>query len=200
PAMHNGRIIPLDSLARTDLMLFSGREWFPDEKERTQPAIKWLLDVMSIDVAAELRADSPAAKHHVFRIKDADILKRLGLEPRDGFYAYEEFATKLPELVKDPKHGAAMMKDSGLRELGFQLDVYKRLSSGRACAYKVFRIENEEAIAALGLKTRSGLRYSIEEFLPKVGILWEYFTRLEQERVTPKDQFDARMLDLCRNL
>src|SRR5262249_13492042 len=143
PAMHNGRIIPLDSLARTDLMLFSGREWFPDEKERTQPAIKWLLDVMSIDVAAELRADSPAAKHHVFRIKDADILKRLGLEPRDGFYAYEEFASKLPELVKDPKHGAAMMKDSGLRELGFQLDVYKRLSSGRACAYKVFRIENE---------------------------------------------------------
>src|SRR5262249_34198077 len=129
PAMYNGRVIPLDSLARTDLMLFSGREWFPDEKGRTQPAIKWLLDVMSVDVSIDLSPTSAAAKHRVFRIKDPDLLKRLGLEPRDGFYAYEEFAAKLTDLAKDEKRGAGMMKDKGMQELAYQFEIYKRLSS-----------------------------------------------------------------------
>jgi ABC-type transport system involved in cytochrome c biogenesis permease subunit len=199
PAMHNGRVIPLDSLARTDLMLFSGRESFPDLEGQTQPATKWLLDVMSVEAALDLSPTSPAGKHRVFRIKDADLLKRLGLDPRDGFYAYEEFAAKLTDVEKDQKHGD-MMKDRSLRELQIQVNIYKRLASGRASQYKVFRIENEEVLAALGLKARSGLRYSIEEFLPKVGILWDYFTRLEQQRVTPSGPFDARMLDLSRNL
>src|SRR5439155_3145983 len=63
PVMHNGRPMPLDSLARTNLMLISGKEHFTDLNNRTQPAIKWLLDVMSIDVASELPAGSPAAGH-----------------------------------------------------------------------------------------------------------------------------------------
>lgn len=49
PVVDHGRVKPIDTLARTSLMVISGRQTFPDETGNEQPAIKWLLDVMSSD-------------------------------------------------------------------------------------------------------------------------------------------------------
>ncbi len=48
PAQDGGRFKPLDTVARTTLMLVSGKQTFVDDKDQRQPAIKWLLDVMSV--------------------------------------------------------------------------------------------------------------------------------------------------------
>ena len=67
------------------LRIISDREVFKDENGAAQPAMRWLLDVITNSEAAE--------KHRVFRIQSLEVLDTLGLERRQGFrYAIEEFA------------------------------------------------------------------------------------------------------------
>ena len=71
PVLEKGRIKPLDTIARTSLRAISDRETFVDSEGKRQPAIKWLLDVIS---------QSDAAIHHdVIRIENLDVLNTLGL-------------------------------------------------------------------------------------------------------------------------
>lgn len=88
PVMHEGRIKPFDTLARNSLRMVSDKEDFVDQNGVTQPAIRWLLDVI---------ADTEdVRKHRVFRIQNLDLLETLGLPRRKGFrYSIEEFAPKL---------------------------------------------------------------------------------------------------------
>src|SRR4051794_30690867 len=67
PVMEEGRIKPLDSVARMDLMLLSKIQTFKDGDKKGQPAIKWFLD------AIIGRAD----KDEVFRIEDPQLLNVL---------------------------------------------------------------------------------------------------------------------------
>jgi cytochrome c-type biogenesis protein CcsB len=100
PVHEGGRIKPLDSVARTSLMLISGKQTFVDENGETQPAIRWLMDVM----ASPPNSEGPADKYKVFRIENDQVLSLLGLRPRSGFrYAVEEFAPKIEELSKQAK-------------------------------------------------------------------------------------------------
>lgn len=85
PIMFEGRIKPLDSLARNSLRIISDREVYQDSNRTTQPAIRWLLDVIT---------DSPdAEKQRVIRIQNLELLDTLKLPRRQGFrYAIEEIA------------------------------------------------------------------------------------------------------------
>lgn len=81
PVAANGRVQPLDTLARNTLAAISGKETYddgstPKETERL-PAIQWLLEV-----ASDKRGWQ---KHPVFRIENLDVLQALSLEPRSGF-------------------------------------------------------------------------------------------------------------------
>lgn len=98
PVVFEGRVKPLDTLARNTLRIVSNREQFyagrPDPEQgraKKLPAIRWLMDVI---------AGAPEAKtHRVFRIDHLDVLGTLGLERRKGFrYAEEEFADKINVL------------------------------------------------------------------------------------------------------
>jgi ABC-type transport system involved in cytochrome c biogenesis permease subunit len=89
PVQEGGRIKPFDSMARTTLMLISGKQEYKDENGQTQPAIKWVMDVFTQKESAE--------KAKVFRIDNLDVLSLLGLPPRSQTnfrYAYEEFKDK----------------------------------------------------------------------------------------------------------
>ncbi|MCO6457911.1 MAG: cytochrome c biogenesis protein CcsA [Pirellulaceae bacterium] len=92
PVRYQGRVKPLDTLARNSLQIVSNRrEYYVDEEGQRQPAIRWLLDLMSDSDAAE--------KHKVFRIDSLEVLDVLGLERRSGFrYAVEEFRPKAEEF------------------------------------------------------------------------------------------------------
>jgi ABC-type transport system involved in cytochrome c biogenesis permease subunit len=84
PVVDGGRVKPLDTLARSALVIISGRQVYKDDDGVEQPAMRWLLDVMS-DGESD---DSPAAKHKVFRIENDQVLRLLKLENRPQFYRY----------------------------------------------------------------------------------------------------------------
>jgi len=98
PVMHDGRGKPFDTLARNTLMIISGRQYVIDSDGDEQPAVKWLLDVMTSKIS-HVPFPGPAEKARVFRIENDQVLDLLGLAPRSGFrYAIEEFADKLGKL------------------------------------------------------------------------------------------------------
>lgn len=68
PVMHEGRVKPLDSLARNGLMQVSEHERFPtgENDRQSEPAIVWLLDLMS--------GREEARSHRVVRIDSHRVL------------------------------------------------------------------------------------------------------------------------------
>jgi ABC-type transport system involved in cytochrome c biogenesis permease subunit len=89
PVQDNGRIKPFDSMARSTLLLISGKQDYKDENDRTQPAVKWVMDVLTHNPSADAS--------NVFRIENDQALSLLGLEPRSKThfrYALNEFRDK----------------------------------------------------------------------------------------------------------
>ncbi|MGH7193236.1 MAG: cytochrome c biogenesis protein, partial [Candidatus Saccharimonadales bacterium] len=101
---------PLDTLARNALRVLSDRDYFTikeekkrpafmrwlgykDEVEKKQPAIRWLLDLVT---------DAPGIENHeVVRIQSPEVLQLLDLESRHGFrYSLAEIGPKYGEFRK----------------------------------------------------------------------------------------------------
>jgi ABC-type transport system involved in cytochrome c biogenesis permease subunit len=99
PVHYEGRVKPLDSLARNSMRIISNRETFVDSKGDKQPAIRWLADViMDPDAALD---------HPVVRIDSLEVIQELGLKRRKGFrYAINEFRDKLDKLEEQVKLAA----------------------------------------------------------------------------------------------
>jgi ABC-type transport system involved in cytochrome c biogenesis permease subunit len=112
PLVYEGRVKPLDTLARNALQVISGRESFYDSDENSQPAIRWLFDVIAGTPAAE--------KHRVFRIDNLDVLERLGLEDwrKSHLYSLDELRPKAEAF-----HGDA---EKAHKKRADQLSVYER--------------------------------------------------------------------------
>ena len=115
PCQAGGRVKPLDTVARTYLMIISGRQTFYDEKDKEHPAIEWLMDVMVSrpDDTDQSTSFPRAFYHRVFRIDSEQLINMLGLEPRSGFrYSLMELYAKNDKFMeltaqaprrKDPK-------------------------------------------------------------------------------------------------
>jgi ABC-type transport system involved in cytochrome c biogenesis permease subunit len=84
PVLDDGRVKPLDSLARTNMLFISGRSEFEDQAGNTQPAILWLLELMAADVPSK----SAANDFPVFRIDNEQVLQLLELKHKPGSYRY----------------------------------------------------------------------------------------------------------------
>jgi ABC-type transport system involved in cytochrome c biogenesis permease subunit len=134
PVVDHGRVKPLDTLARNCLMIVSHRQTFTDDKDKTQPAIKWLLDVMVDNRFFDQHA---AEKYKVFRIENDELLKLLGLEARPlrWRYSIEEFADKFPQLVQRAERARDLpdnerdMVDRKVLELVQHLQLYTELAN-----------------------------------------------------------------------
>ncbi len=141
PVVDGGRVKPLDTVARTNLMVISSRQSYDRSATETgRPAIEWMLDVMA---ARDLRSDpaeSAAAKLRVFRIESLEILGLLKLEPRPGSYRYSwaELDKNLPDLRRRiEKAREAVKKDAKTAEpedlqyveLGKHLSAYNQLAA-----------------------------------------------------------------------
>lgn len=136
PVVHNGRVKPYDTLARTYLMILSGKQTYRDQNDETQPAAKWLLDVMISAPSRDDKGQGPAFKHKVFRITHEEVLNLLGLEPRSGFrYALSEFVGKLEGFYEQANRAQKIepnqrsLYDSKLVELGQHLEAFVQLST-----------------------------------------------------------------------
>ena len=84
PVVQGGRVVPLDTVARNNLMIISGRQSFTNDLGDSVPAIKWLLDVMTVHFAAGKEQKESAYDEKVFRIENFQVLSLLHLEPRSG--------------------------------------------------------------------------------------------------------------------
>ena len=87
PIFYEGRAQPIDSLARNTMLFLNDRETYR-ENDKTQPAISWLLEVITDSKEAD--------KRPVFQIENLELQKALGLKQRERFrYAYSEFQDKI---------------------------------------------------------------------------------------------------------
>ena len=81
PVVYEGRIKPLDTLARNTLRILSGRQTIELDDGHKLPAIQWLLHAIS----------DTDTNQRVFRIEHPDLLRTLGLQRRPGLrYAVSE--------------------------------------------------------------------------------------------------------------
>jgi ABC-type transport system involved in cytochrome c biogenesis permease subunit len=99
PVSADGRVKPIDTYARTSLMLISGRQTFRVEDPEThepgpaQPAVRWLLDAL-------VRPDEARA-YKVFRIDHPDVLAIFGKTHEDGTrFDYNLLISKKDEFLK----------------------------------------------------------------------------------------------------
>lgn len=114
PVIKDGRVKPLDTLARNTLRIISDKETFVDAKGKQQPAIRWLLDVISGTAAGDA--------HQVFRIENLELLDVLGLKRRAGFrYSIDEFRDQMPKFIEQAK-----LADDTAKESREKLSVYQR--------------------------------------------------------------------------
>jgi len=91
PIVYEGRVKPLDTLARNSLQILSNYETFTDTAGRRQSAMRWLLDVMA--------RPREAGKHRVIRVDDLELLEFLKLPRRKNhLYASDEIRQNLPEF------------------------------------------------------------------------------------------------------
>src|SRR6185437_11225436 len=151
PLQDAGRIKPFDTLARNSLMIISNKQTFVDEKGQTQPAIRWLLDVMTSGPLFKFSNEEkgghfplPAEKHRVFRIDNPEVVTLLGMKRRDGSrYAINEFADHVGKLEseaeivsrKDPKKLSPY--DKGIHDLYQHLQLYMKLGGWPQTMYAV---------------------------------------------------------------
>lgn len=101
PVVYEGRVKPLDTLARNSLRVISGRQTFKDDSGTRQPAIRWLMDLIADPETAD--------KHRVFYIQDTSLLQVLQLNRRPGYrYAVDEFRDRLREFDRQSRKAHSM--------------------------------------------------------------------------------------------
>lgn len=126
PVVADGRVKPIDTLARGTLKNLSGRETFRDKDGKKQPAIKWLLDTIA--------KPADAHSHPVIQIYNLEVLDTLGLKRREGFrYSIDEFAPKIGELDRQVQEAAKLDPEKQtiyqrkMLELARKLETIQRL-------------------------------------------------------------------------
>lgn len=85
PVLAEGRVKPLDSMARTALLVISNNDTvltgrFEDKDRVRIPAMKWLLDVAA--------GDDQANNYEIFRIENLELLGQMKLQPKPGNFRY----------------------------------------------------------------------------------------------------------------
>lgn len=71
---------------------------------------------------------------------------------------------------------------------------------GPGMKYKVFRIENDQVLSQLGLKERSGFRYSLSEFWDKRALVLRSAEEASQLPEDRRDLFQSKIIELARKL
>ena len=98
PVLADGRVKPLDTVARTSLLLLQGRQRL-EAGSGEIPPMGWLLDVLFRPGIADGYAS--------FRIDDADLLTVFGLSTADGAggvrFSYDQLRSGLPELDRQAR-------------------------------------------------------------------------------------------------
>src|SRR5688572_30379249 len=95
PVLLNGRIKPMDTVARTSLLMFQGRQRVATPGGTITPT-EWLLDVLYRPKLADT--------YQVFEIVHPDLLALFGLTPENGAgkkrFSFDQLSPRLGELER----------------------------------------------------------------------------------------------------
>lgn len=101
PVVYEGRVKPLDTLARNTMRIFAKRETYFNSSDEKQSAIRWFADVIA---GPEFSMDS-----RVFKIDNDELERELGLERRKNhLYSIKEFQSKIQKLAEDAAKAAKL--------------------------------------------------------------------------------------------
>lgn len=99
PILANGRLKPLDTVARNSLLLFQGRQTVVTPAGVKVSPTEWLLDVYFHSDAAD--------RYRTFEVVHPDLLALLDLKAEDGDgkkrFSYLEISKKIPELERQAR-------------------------------------------------------------------------------------------------
>jgi ABC-type transport system involved in cytochrome c biogenesis permease subunit len=99
PTLVNGRIKPLDTVARTSLLVLQGRQSFKSPDGKSLKPIEWLLDV--------IYRPEVANSYQNFEIVHPDVRALLNLTPEMGAgkkrYSVNQFVAGLPDLDRQAR-------------------------------------------------------------------------------------------------
>jgi ABC-type transport system involved in cytochrome c biogenesis permease subunit len=206
PVLDHGRVKPIDTLARVSLMILSGLDEYKDADGETQPATRWLLDVMTASHRQEQTKERPipgeSRKVRAYRVEDPEARKVLGLESGQGVvFSFEDLyraagQEKLEELERKADSADA---GSGLAELAEQLRWHMRFSAYET-PHRVFRIVNDEVLALLGLERRKGYRYGFGELLPRMAVLQREAERAHNVKQKDRQVYDHKVVELFKHV
>jgi ABC-type transport system involved in cytochrome c biogenesis permease subunit len=206
PVQHEGRVKPLETLARTSLALLSHRQtWRDEENKKTNPAVVWMLEVMSAELrpVVETRLDDKRRRDGLRTTFDlplglipTEVARAAGLEARPNeLYSLNEINKALADLkerMQDKNaHGGAGFNDRDERlaeELSLRANRTKRVLN---LDQQVLRIDSPEMASLLRVQDlhRPSFRYS---FLEIFGGLGELEDVVNNARPKAKSQRTAR--------
>jgi len=126
PVSSQGRVKPLDTVARNNLMILSDRQTFRINKKK-QPAIRWLADLVT--------HPEQANQYKVFRIDHPGVLALMNLKQEDGkrfsfetITAHRETISQQIKLARQVKPKQRNPYQKHILQLSRQLNQYARLS------------------------------------------------------------------------
>jgi ABC-type transport system involved in cytochrome c biogenesis permease subunit len=226
PVLDGGRVKPLDTYARNQMLVISKRQDYTDGLGKTQPAVRWMLDTLAMGLAID---------YAYVPIEDEELIKALGLPPNNlGRYPIDaveaspkwaELKKKLPPL--DRLTPADLRQMPRLEANAVLLAIYlneahrthrpeiaaairTKLADRQVGKAAVLRIENDQLLDMLGLQGRSGFRYTLDEVenAPRFAQFRMRANKLRAERAaklksnTPfePDLLDAKVLELAEHL
>jgi ABC-type transport system involved in cytochrome c biogenesis permease subunit len=224
PVVDRGRIKPIDTFASVELMLLNRRQTYYDEfdkkKQKKQQAVKWLLNVLSEGYAGAL-ARLP------FTVADPELRGWFTLPAQAGFrYDLRDLANneaameRLRELEKKrstpekmtpvERKAMALMESLKGRQTEGDRIMDVREKKGTSYRAEIFRIDNDQVLAMLGLPIREGFRYSLAEILgtdekteERGKRFKEFMAKARQTHERPekdRDLVEVKTLELDRNL
>jgi len=116
PVMVNGRIQPIDSMARNALLAMSGKSVVRINAGKDRlPAVDWFLEVIFKPTIADTRK--------VFRLENMELRALFGaMEGRFGFISFDEVNPQLQKIVKEAEQIAIHKTETQLRT-GYERDI-----------------------------------------------------------------------------
>ncbi|HUS34049.1 MAG TPA: cytochrome c biogenesis protein CcsA [Verrucomicrobiae bacterium] len=190
PAVLEGRIQPLDSVARNTLLVMRSKQTLAVEeggKTTRMSAIEWLLEVMTRPEEAD--------KRKLFRIDHPEVKSMLKVPEEEKHFSYEQIQPQMQELAKEAKRiqGDETAENPGVKP-ELQTTFEKAVVRAHFAALTYVRLKNSlqpegtkdfaaevakfESTLPAGLaaveKQRKGEAYDEKELAPLVRYFREY--------------------------
>ena len=159
PVQEGGRLQPMDTFARIRLMQVRNTQSFIDVDDKKKPAVKWLLDVMTLELIPK-DGQSPMHQQAVFRIDNDQVLNFFRLPPRSGFrYSLLELSPRMKDFSILVQHlenkNSSDYTDQKFLELSRRLNVVRAIASGLEPHVIPAEEASEEAWSSLFAATES---------------------------------------------